>query len=383
MALTFIDDEGFHRARLDERLAALTSAIQAIVGTDKDLSPESVDGQLIGVFAEMISDSDQLAEAVFNGRSAAGARGAALARLALLNGVVKKSAQFSTVPIVLTGTTGTVIPAGSLIASQDDATAVFETTTTMTLVLGTASGTARATSVGPVSVAATRLSVLLTVISGWTGASNPVDATRGSFTETDPALRTRRFASVAIPSQGIVDGLFAALAQLDDVEHVAVYENPEDTVDANGLPPHSINAIVDGGAAADIGNALWLKKSMGVTQVGSHTQDITDTQGIVHTMRWNQPTPVNVYIIVTLDTTVGAGTKTAIKDALVSYGNANAGIGVDVTWSRLFIPINSVPGLNVLSVFLGSAPSPTLQANLAVAFNALAGFDAARISVVP
>src|SRR6185369_16646981 len=333
----------------------------------------SPDGQLIGVFAEMIADSDALAEAVFNGRSAAGARGAALARLALLNGVIKKGAQFSTVPIVLTGTTGTVIPAGSLIATLETdpnvVPSVFATTTTLTLVSGTASGTAQATTAGPVHAAATKLSVPLTVISGWTGVSNPVDATLGSFQETDLELRSRRAASVALPSQGILDGLFAALSQVANVDHVAVYENPDDTVDGNGLPPHSINAIVDGGSAADIAQAMWIKKSLGVTQVGAVTQDVTDTQGRTHTMRWDVPLPTNVYVVVTMAAAVGAATKTAIQNAIADDGTATATIGGDVIWARLFVPISTVPGVinSVVSVFLGSAPGPTSEANLIIA----------------
>lgn len=383
MALTFIDDTGFTRARLDQRLAALTSAVRAIFGTDIDLSPESPDGQLLGVFAELISDADSLAEAVYNGRSPGGARGAALARLSLLNGVIKKSAQFSTVTLSVTGTNGTVIPIGSLVGHATDSTIVFQTTAAMTISGGVATGAARSSTAGPVRAGIGTLTARLIVISGWATVTNAADATVGQFEETDPALRTRRAASVALPSQGILDGLEAALAQTADVIHAKVYENPEETVDANGLPPHSINAIVDGGAAADIGLALWLKKSLGVTQVGAQTQVITDVQGFAHTMRWDTPLPVTVYVTVQLDVPVGSATKATIAAAIVAYGDDASDIGADVEWFKLSNPINSVPGLSVAAVFLGSSPGPTLQANLAVAFNAIATWDAARINVTP
>jgi len=381
--VTTIDDIGFHRTRLDQRLADLKSAYLAVYGSDCDLSPESPDGQIIAAWAEVIADHDELLEAVYNGRSAAGARGAALSRLAQLNGVTRHAASFSIVDITLTGTNGTLVPAGSLISTTETPAATFATVADVTIGASPTAGQARATASGPVHAPAGTLTNRLTVIAGWTGVTNAADASIGSFEETDAELRARRLASVALPSQGILDGLFAALAQVDDVSHVAVYENPSDSVDSDGLPPHSVNAVVDGGSAADIALAMWTHKSLGVTLVGAQTQDVPDTQGIAHAMRWDVPAPTLIYVTVQLASTVGSSTKSAIRDAVAAYGDANSQIGGDVIWSQLFIPVNSVPGLNVLAIFVGTAPSPATQANVVIAFNAIARWDISRIDVTP
>lgn len=389
--MTLIDDDGFHRTRLDERLATLEADVRAIYGDDIDLTPESPDGQLLGVFAEAISDVDQLAEDVYNGRSPAGARGAGLARLVRLNGVTKKEEQFSTAPLNVVGVDGTIIPAGSLVASTVDATAVFATIADISIAGGIGSGTVRATVAGPIEAAPGTITAIKTVISGWTSATNPSAATPGALGESDPALRVRREASVAAPSQGMLDGLYADLAQLPDVRNVVVFENPEDTIltpiTTNGggsLPPHSIQAIVDGGASDAIAAALWRRKSLGVTQVGAISGTVTDTQGFPHTMRWDAPVDVSVYVTVRVNaTSISPALATAIKDALVAYGTETARIGKDVIWSRLFIPINAASTLDIDAVYLGDAPNPSLQQNLAVAYNAIPRWAASRIQVLP
>lgn len=386
---TSIDDTGYHRTRLDEYLANLTSAFQGIYGTDVDVSSSSPDGQWLGVLAEAFADFDELLEAVYNGRSAGGARGAALARLSLLNGVIKKPASFATVPITLSGTPGTVVTDGALIATDDtDPPDVFQVNGPLTIGGGgTVTGTARASVIGSAPRAASgHLTVIQTVISGWTAATNTADATIGSETETDPDLRIRRRASVALPSQGILDGTFAALDQLTGVQHVVVYENPESTPKAlkgGTLIGHAIQVIIDGGDPADIANAIWLKKSVGVTQVGATSQDITDTQGQTQTMRWDAPIGVPVYVTITLSEAVGGATKTAIQDALVAWGTANSNIGQDVIWSQLFGPINQTPGLSVLALYLDRTPSPAVQTSLVINFDEIARWADVRIIVNP
>jgi uncharacterized phage protein gp47/JayE len=380
--MSSITDEGFVKTRLDERLATLTAAVQAIFGVDADLSPETPDGQLLGVFAEAIADLDDLAEAVYNGRSPAGARGAGLHRLVKLNGLTWNPAQFSTVSCTLGGLPGTLIPAGSLVTSSIDSTVVFKTTADVTIGGGgsiVASMVARQS--GPVHASAGTLTQVTTVISGWNTAINGSDASVGAAAESDAALRLRRQASVALPSQGIIDGLFAALLQITNVTHAKVYENPTDVVDDNGLPRHSIQVIVEGGDEAEIANAIWLKKSVGVTQVGSVVHDVTDDQGITHRMQFDRPIDAPVWVKVVMTEVPSTPTQDIIKDAIVAWGEANGDIGKTVIWSQLFIPINTVPGLDVVNLFIGLAEDPSGSVNLPIPFNSLATWDSVRIVI--
>lgn len=384
--MTTIDDSGFTRTRLDERLAELEAAWKTIFGNDIDVRPESPDGQVLALFAEGVADCDEMLEVIYNERSPAAARGAALARLAALNGVFKKGGSYSTAPITLGGTPGTVVPAGSLIGSSDTASekdSVFQTTAELTIGGGgSVNGTVRSSVAGAVPAAAGNLTVVISVVDGWTSAINSTAATLGSAPESDSALRVRRAQSVAISSQGILDGLYAALNQITDVQEAAVYENPTDAVDANGLPPHSIHAIVLGGEPEDIADAIWKKKSLGVTQVGAETVTIEDEQGHEHIMRFDRPATANVYVIVELSELPNPTTIQAIKDAIVAWGEANSTIGGDVVWSQLFIPINTIPGLSVENLYLDDAASPASTDNLVIPYDAVATWDPDNIEVV-
>jgi uncharacterized phage protein gp47/JayE len=382
----FIDDNGFHRPRLDQIIADFEADWQGIFGTDIDLSPESPDGQIVGIISERIDDIFQLIEATFNARSPAGASGAQLARLAALTGCLKKGEQFSTAPITLTGTPGTVVPAGSLIANQDDNTAVFQTTSNLTIGGGgTISGTVRATVTGPVQGPANKITVIKTRVNGWTAATNPSDASLGRLGETDPELRVRRAESVAIPSQGIVDSIASELGQVADVTDRRVYENftgaPIAMHGGGTLAPHAIQAVVDGGDATDIANAIWRTKSGGCDLVGAQTVTITDTQGLTHGIHFDRPTDVTVYVVVNISGPISTATGNAIAAAIVAFGQDRFRIGQDVIWSQLFIPINEVGDFNVLSMFLGSSPSPSSTTNLTIGFASRSRWDVARITV--
>jgi len=211
--------------------------------------------------------------------------------------------------------------------------------------------------------------------------------------EADPALRVRRSSSVALPSQSLVDGLHGALEALTGVTDAVVYENPTGATDAKGLPPHSINAIVLGGASADIANALWTKASMGVTKVGAQSFTVTDTQGNPQVQNWDVPTDLDVYITIKLSFAPInlAYIQTQFAAAIVAYysatGELPAGIGQNIAWFDIATPVNALgltgkQGLpSVTNVFLGSAPSPVTQADLVVAYNQLAVFNTGRILV--
>ncbi len=73
----------------------------------------------------------------------------------------------------------------------------------------------------------------------------------------------------------------AALDRVENVTQVAVDENFTDSVDAHGLPPHSVYAVVANGADADMAAALWRTKAPGCAMVGARTFNVV----CAHSMR--------------------------------------------------------------------------------------------------
>ena len=375
--------QGFTRTRLDERFDQLVVAMQAIFGPTINLDPDSVDGQTLGIYAESISNLDQLAEDVYNGFSPQGASGLALSRLVQINGIRRIAGAYSTAVVRCVGIEGTTIPAGSLIGSTS-ATLSFTTIADATIgASGQVDVNARAVEYGATLAPAGTLNKIDTPIYGWQTVTNTADAVPGRAEETDEQLRIRRAQSTATPAQSVVDGIYGALANLSSVSRCRVFENVLDTTDANGLPPHSIYCVVDGGAVADIANQIWLRKSAGSTMYGALTQTVTDSQGGAHSIKFSRPGDVNVYITINLVTRSGWPTDGAqrIKDALVAWGLDEQEIGEELIYSRLFSPVNTVPGFSITSMFIGTSASPTGTANITVPFDSLARVDSARIVV--
>ncbi len=380
--MTQLTSQGLTRTRLDERMTALQEAMRAIFGPSINLDPDTVDGQSLGVFAESISNLDQLAEDTYHSFNPQSATGVALSRLVQLNGIRRIEGTYSTVDLLCVGQEGTIIPAGSLVKSSTNAT--FQTTAAATIpASGHVSVPARASVMGAVLAPVGTLTKIDTPIYGWQTVSNPLDAVPGRAEETDEQLRLRRRASTSTPGQSIVDAMYGALSNIPDVLQALVYENDQDTTDANGLPPHSIYCVVEGGTNQNILDTIWLKKTAGTTTHGTTSGTVTDSMGNPHVLKFSRPADTNIWVTVNLHTRPGWPTDGAqrIKDALTAWALANQSIGEEVIHSRLFDPINSIPGHSIDSLYIGTAANPAGTANIAVPFDGLARFDSTRIVV--
>lgn len=381
--MTQVTAQGFERTRLDERVEQLFTAYRLIYGEDISLDPDDLDAELLSIFAEGISNVDQLAQDVYNSFNPNSAIGAALSRLVQLNSIRRIAGAYSTVDVEVGGSNGTVIPAGQLLRSTYDNS---QWTTTGDVTIG-ASGVAlvsvRALVFGATVAPANTLTKIDTPIYGWQSVTNPTAATPGREEESDEELRQRRKSSTSTDAQGITDGIFGALLNLPNVRLAKVYENEQDVVDGNGQAPHSLNAVVEGGDIGAIALTLWLKRSAGVTMLGAVEQDVVDSQGFTHTLKFDRPTKVEAYIVVNVTKLPGYPPDGAvqIKNALAAYGLDELDIGETLFNSRLYNPANSVPNHFITSIYTGTAPGPVTEANIVPTYKQLVNIDPANITV--
>lgn len=61
-----IDSNGLQIKTLDEIVGAIVTALQIIYGVDINVSQNSPDGQLIGIFAQVVVDQLELLVDIFN-----------------------------------------------------------------------------------------------------------------------------------------------------------------------------------------------------------------------------------------------------------------------------------------------------------------------------
>lgn len=236
---------------------------------------------------------------------------------------------------------------------------------------------------GVIEQPANTIDTILTPMLGWDSVINPVAATPGEERETDEQLRLRFRNGKFDRATNTLDAIYSALINLDNVSEVTIYENDTSVVDANGVPAHSFLPIVSGGLSTDIANAIWDNKPIGILSYGNTTVSINDVQGFPHDVSFSRPDPVVIYISmdITTDVNFPPNGNDAIKSALLSYFEANFGTGDDVIYSRLYTPINSIPGHEVNTLTIGTSPSPVGVSNVVIAFDEIASLSSVNIVI--
>lgn len=377
-----ISTEGFKRKRLDQLLEELNAEVKSIFGDNFNVSPESPDGQINGVISESNTNLWEIAEESYNAFNPSSATGVTLSNLVQLNGITRLPSTPSRVQLSLTGTPGIVIPIDSLISTSDTSDQ-FSTELEVTLDgAGNGSVFASALTVGPILALSGTVTKIDTPIAGWASVTNLTDAQVGTNEETDVELRARRERSVARDAQAIIDAIYAGVANVPGVTQTTVLENDTNLTDSNGIPPHSFHVIVVGGVDVEIADVIWLKKPAGILSFGSTTTQILDSQGIPHNISFSRPTTVDIYVEV--DLTVfpeyPSNGDNLIKQAIVDYSNGNLidgrefGLSDDVIYTRLYTPINSVQGHEIVSMRIGLTPNPTGMANIPISATEISNF---------
>lgn len=437
--------------------AEIGAAIQAKRGTSVDVSDGSLEGQLAAIFAEresLIWDLGQMIVAAYDPDSATDTFQDAICAL---TGTFRAAPKSSSSPVTCSGTPSTVIASGSQVKTASTG-AVFQSTAAATIAAlavwagttaytvgqrvtnagrayqcvtaGTSAGsggpTTTATSIpdgagaltwrylgdgtGAVDVTMLSLvqdaivavsgdlSVINTPIGGWQSAVNLLDATLGAVAQTNESLRVTREAELAQSGNATADAIRAQLLEVGGVTSCTVFVNTSDVTDGNGQPPHSIQALVQGGADTAIAAVLLANQTAGQT-FGTSSAIAVDSQGISHTMSFTRPSTVNIYVDITLtynpaaQTSGGypAGGDALVQAVITAFGNTLGG-GRDVVASALSaavfpVFINNLLALgvqgvlDVTSVKIGLAPSPGSSTTLVMTPFQLAAFDTSRVTV--
>jgi uncharacterized phage protein gp47/JayE len=383
--------EGFHKKRLDDLVTQLEGLFKGVYGSNFKVRPETKQGQLIAGFAKEFSLLWDIAEDSFNALNPSAALDTALENLVQYNLITKQPATYSTVTLTVVGSVSTLIPAGSQVQAIDDSSIRFETIADVTLTGGSDEVLARALTTGPIEAEADTLTVIFTPVSGWASVTNDEDATLGTNEESNEELRARRARSTSINGQRIIDATRAQLEALDNVITALVLENDTNVdPDANGVPAHSIEAIVRGGDSTEIKDVLLLNKTPGIPYVGNTNVPATDSQGVPVDINYTIPDEIPILVEITLvkDSDYPASGDTQIKQNIIDYaaGLLLAGRGFengdDVILSELYTPINFVPGHSIVLVRISKDPDPLGTINVPIDVREIATFEEGNISIL-
>ncbi len=364
-----------------------------------NLDPSTPDGLKIASDSEIFANLDESIQVAYDSKDPNKATGIDLNSIIYFAALTRKAGTYSVVAVSLGGVTGTVISAGKTIKSSSTGSIWALDETVVIGVSGSVQTTATCAGIGQTEANINTITSIIDSVGGWQTVTNTAVPTLGTPEETDSQARLRYFSAVASPGNNQVDSMQGALLNVDDVRRVRVYENFTSSVDANGLPAHSLSVLVDGGTDADIALQMYLKKNPGVALNAANAPVNVVVISPTYpsnsmNITFSRPAYVDIVIVLTIqnDGTLPTDADEQIKDAIIEYSEGNLltnttgfnkngfDIGVDVAYSRIITPVNSIIGqygTSYVTVFtINGNPS-----NQVILFNELSRFAKSNITV--
>lgn len=302
-----INGDGLQVKTRAELVTEFTTALKAIYGDDIFLDSSTPDGQMMNIFIQAVLDLEDLLVQVYNSFDPDTAIGNTLIERCAINGVIPKGGTFTITNVTiivdralnLAGLDAEINnPDGTGYTVADNAGNQYILAESQVIAAaGTYVYAFRAKNPGAVLTVPNTIQTPVTVVLGVTSINNPTIYTSlGVNQETDAELRIRRQQSTALSSQGYLAGLLAALLNIEGVTSAFVYENTGGSTDGDGVPSHSIWVIVQGGAAGDIGAAIYAKRNAGCGMKGDEVVDITQPDGSIFQVKYDIVEPEDLYI---------------------------------------------------------------------------------------
>lgn len=232
-----------------------------------------------------------------------------------------------------------------------------------------------------------------TPIDGWDEVYNLKAGAIGRDVESDTDLRARHATGVRATGSATVEAIKSRmLADVDSVTSIQIYENRTNITSIDGIPPHAFESVIVGGTDSEVANQLWLTKPAGIETHGNTSINVIDSAGDVQVIEFSRPVSQYIWINVNIDSlnseeTLPATAESSIKTAVLNYGNAYIGNGLDVILQRFKGPIyTAVEGIGDMTITAGATASesstPSYSAsNISISKSQDAVFALNRITV--
>jgi uncharacterized phage protein gp47/JayE len=378
---------GFRRKTLEDILFQIEQDELELIGPGLNTATETPIGQLNGIFAAKLSEGWELAEAVHKSMDPRDSTGDSLVGVSLITGTEKQAATKGEVTLGLTLNAGVTVLAGAVAHVTGDPTNRWVLTEDATNPGGAPAvitAEAEAETAGNIPALAGTIEVIATPVAGWTDVTNAASAEAGLDTDTDTQLRIRRTQELATAGKATLNAIRADLLDVEGVTSVTVLDNPTSITDQQGLPPHSVAAIVAGGTDQAVADALFATVAGGAQTTGSLSVTVLDLVGDPHTVIFSRPTVIQIWLEIDVDVD---GDYPVTGDDLVAaavklFGDANYGNGDDVILSVLNSPIATVAGVvDITEIRVGIAPAPVSTLNYVIEPFEVAELDTTRILV--
>jgi len=272
-------------------------------------------------------------------------------------GYYRKSGVATVVIGTITGSSGTVIPAGSLVEDTNSYQYSLLDDTTIPSG-GTIDAEFQCTTGGAITCLAGTMTTIISTLTGWDTITNASDGIVGYAEESDNTFKQRMTANeLNIKAVGLMASIIDNVAQLDNVISVKGNENPLGTsavVDGITMLAHSIYLCVLGGASTDIAEVLLKKKTQGANTNGTTIISYYD-ENVDYTYYYKIYRPTVVALTIQINYSANASTpddvEDKIKTQLIAYISANPFmIGETISGNLLAKAFENWAYINLLSI---------------------------------
>lgn len=234
---------------------------------------------------------------------------------------------------------------------------------------------------------------IITAVNGLTAVTNIAAITPGRAAENDADLRTRYPARLYRLGSGTENAISGYLQdKVSGISNVRVYSN-RTAATVDGLAPHAVRVVVEGGSLDAIGKALLQCVAAGTTTVGSTTVKTLDSNGEEVSFYIDRPERVYIWVSVqvgALPTTEGQFPSDGLEKIAAAINAQESGvIGQDVVWGKVYASVFGVDGVDWISCGIYGNTDPTVepaagdytQSRITINPNQIADFDLSRIKV--
>ena len=222
---------------------------------------------------------------------------------------------------------------------------------------GSGTVTAEAVEAGPlIAAAASSITQIVDVVSGWTAVTNVDAATPGLAAETTELFRRRVGRHTGRLAFGSLAAIEAAVLEVDGVIDVLVKDNAtlaEVTTQGQAISDRSLFVAVSGGASAAIGQAIYDSKVPGIPTVGPTAvtvieRDAAGASAGTTTISYREVSeiPCTVVIPITLSAGFPGDGIQRIQQGVADYVNALS-IAEPIDTTQILRPIIALSGLTL------------------------------------
>ncbi|WP_294616049.1 baseplate J/gp47 family protein [uncultured Gilliamella sp.] len=340
-----ITDKGIEIDDLYTIQNRLVNAFKSIYGEDVNLESDTPDGQLLGLFSQELANIHQAVSFIVQMLDPYQATGHWLEQRAMYAGITRISASYSYIDeVIFNGIPKTLVPNNSIYIDKNKNKWI--TTEQITLnELGSARVKFRSLELGNYTVNALDEFSPSTIIIGVEKITAKTASYGGVDEETDAQLLKRFMLSHSINNYDDRQGMQSALMNITGVTKCIVYENYTNQTDEKGIPAHSFNAVILGGADEKIAEVIT-KKKIGGCGIFGEVESAYLLDNVSRKVYFDRPKKIdiNVSMIIGRYKSFNDINTDEIKTNLKSL---DFDIGENVYASRIISNINLVDGFYI------------------------------------